>query len=235
MKIHFRPLCFYETYTLVPVYTSQNRIQRGFSLLQKKKKKKWRQNSTQRLFCSKSLSRQHTAWAARGASPSSIPPELHSASQYQTTIALNCVCEHLCFISVYTVHIHRQDVVVQLLLCLILCEYARLPCPSLSRGVCSNSCPLSRWYHRTISSSVAPFSSWPQSFPASGSFPMNQLFAWGGQSTGALASASRCILRQLFFHPTPFWLTKVFIGMLYFPIAWETVFTVTNKGGGHLA
>ena len=52
-----------------------------------------------------------------------------------------------------------------------------------------NSCPSSRWYHPAISSSVVPFS-WPQSLPASGSFPMSQLFAWGGQSTGVSASAS---------------------------------------------
>ena len=50
-------------------------------------------------------------------------------------------------------------------------QHARLPCPSLFPGVCSNSCPLSQWCHPTISSSVAPFSSCPQSFPASGSFP----------------------------------------------------------------
>ena len=49
-------------------------------------------------------------------------------------------------------------------------QHTRLPCPSLSAGLCSNSCPLSRWCHPTISSSVAPFSSYPQSFPASGSF-----------------------------------------------------------------
>ena len=52
----------------------------------------------------------------------------------------------------------------------------RLPCPSLSHGVCSNSCPLSRWCHPTISSSVTPFSSCPYSLPASGSFPMSWLF-----------------------------------------------------------
>ena len=52
-------------------------------------------------------------------------------------------------------------------------QHARLPCPSLSLGVCSNSCPLSQWCHPTISSSVIPFSSCPQSFPASGSFPMS--------------------------------------------------------------
>ena len=63
-------------------------------------------------------------------------------------------------------------------------QHPRLPCPSPSPGVCSNSCPLSRWCHPAISSSVVPFSSRPQSFPASGSFPMGQLFASGGQSIG---------------------------------------------------
>ena len=79
-------------------------------------------------------------------------------------------------------------------LCLILwphrLQHARLPCPSPSPWVCSNSCPLSRWCHPTISSSVAPFSSCLQSFPASGSFLMSWLFTSGGQSAGALASAS---------------------------------------------
>ena len=56
-------------------------------------------------------------------------------------------------------------------------QHARLPCPSLSPRVCSNPCPLSRWCHPTISSSVAPFYSCPQSFPSSGSFPMSRLFA----------------------------------------------------------
>ena len=69
-------------------------------------------------------------------------------------------------------------------------QHARLPRPSLFPGVCSNSCPLSRWCHPTISSSVIPFSLWPQSFPASGSFPVSQLFALGVQSIGASASAS---------------------------------------------
>ena len=73
--------------------------------------------------------------------------------------------------------------------CLTLCDphwlqYTRLPCPSPSPGVCSNSCPLSQWCHPTISFSVIPFSSCPQSSPASGSFPMSQLFASGGQSIG---------------------------------------------------
>ena len=69
-------------------------------------------------------------------------------------------------------------------------QHARPPCPSPTPRVHSNSCPLSRWRHPTISSSVIPFSSHLQSFPASGSFPMGQLFASGGQSIGAWASAA---------------------------------------------
>ena len=69
-------------------------------------------------------------------------------------------------------------------------QHTRLPCPSLSPGVCSNSSPLSQWCHPIISSSVLPFSSCPQSFPASASFPMSQLFASGHQSIGASNSAS---------------------------------------------
>ena len=69
-------------------------------------------------------------------------------------------------------------------------QHTRPPCPSPTPGVYSNSCPLSRWCHPAISSSVIPFSSCPQSLPASGSFPMNQLFARGGQSIGVSASAS---------------------------------------------
>ena len=69
-------------------------------------------------------------------------------------------------------------------------QHARLSCPSLSPGVCSNSCPLNRWYHPTISSFVIPFSSCLQSFPASGSFLMSWLFESGGQNIGASASAS---------------------------------------------
>ena len=69
-------------------------------------------------------------------------------------------------------------------------EHTRLPCPSLTPRACSNSCPLSRWCHPTISSSVIPFSSCLQSFPASGSFQMSPFFTSGGQSIRASASAS---------------------------------------------
>ena len=67
-------------------------------------------------------------------------------------------------------------------------QHARLPCPSLSTGVCSNSCPLSWWWYPTMSSSVIPFSSCLQSFPPSGSFPMSWLLASDGQSIGGSAS-----------------------------------------------
>ena len=69
-------------------------------------------------------------------------------------------------------------------------QHARPPCPSPTPGVHSNSCPSSRWCHPAISSSVVPFSSCPQSLPASESFPISQLFSWGGQSIGVSASAS---------------------------------------------
>ena len=69
-------------------------------------------------------------------------------------------------------------------------QHARTPCPSPIPGVHSNSCPLSRWCHPAISSSVVPFSSCPQSLPESESFAMSQLFAWGGQNIGVSALSS---------------------------------------------
>ena len=69
-------------------------------------------------------------------------------------------------------------------------QHTRPPCPSPTPGVYSNSCPSSQWCHPAIPSSVVPFSSCPQSLTASGSFPMSQPFAWGGQSIGVSASTS---------------------------------------------
>ena len=69
-------------------------------------------------------------------------------------------------------------------------QHTRLPSPSPTPGACSNSCPLSQWCHQTISSSVIPFSSCLQSFPALVSFPMSQFFPSNDQSIGASASAS---------------------------------------------
>ena len=69
-------------------------------------------------------------------------------------------------------------------------QHSKLPCPSPTPRACSDSCPSIQWCHPTISSSVVPFSSYFQSFPASGSFPMSQFFTSGGQSIGVSASAS---------------------------------------------
>ena len=74
-------------------------------------------------------------------------------------------------------------------------QHSRLPCPSLSPRVCSNSCPSSRWCHPTISSSVNPFSSCLQSFPATGSFPVSQLFASGDQIMEFLHQSFQWVFR----------------------------------------
>ena len=86
-------------------------------------------------------------------------------------------------------------------------QHARLPCPSPSPRACSNSCPSSQWWHPTILSSAIPFSSCLQSFPASGSFPMNLLFASGGQSIRASASVlpmniQGCLPKKILFPST---------------------------------
>ena len=73
-------------------------------------------------------------------------------------------------------------------------QHARPPCPSPTLGVHSNLCPTSRWCHPAISSSVVPFSSCSQSLPASESFPMSQLFAWGGQNFSFKVSSSASVL-----------------------------------------
>ena len=88
----------------------------------------------------------------------------------------------------------KKNSSVQLLSCVRLFATpgitARPPCPSPTPGVYSDSCPSSQWCHPAISSSVIPFSSCPQSLPVSGSFPVSQFFAWGGQNIGVSASAS---------------------------------------------
>ena len=93
-------------------------------------------------------------------------------------------------------------------------QHARPPCPSPTPGVHSDSCPSSRWCHPAILSSVVPFSSCLQSLPASGSFPMSQLFAWGGQSTGVSALAS--------------FLPKNTQG--WFPLGWTGWISLQSKG-----
>ena len=101
--------------------------------------------------------------------------------------------------------------------CLTLCNpvnhsTVRPPCPSPTPGVYRNSCPLSRWCHLTISSSVIPFSSCLQSFPTSGSFPISQFFASGGQSIGASASVLPMNLHD------------------WFPLGWTGWISLQSKG-----
>ena len=99
--------------------------------------------------------------------------------------------------------------------CPTLCEqHTRPPCPSPTPGVYSNSCPLSLWCHPTISSSVIPFSSCSQSFPASGSFQMSQLLASGGQSIGVSVSAS---VLPMNIHD-------------WFPLGWTSWISLQSKG-----
>ena len=93
-------------------------------------------------------------------------------------------------------------------------QHSRPPCPSPTPGVHPNPCSSSQWRHPTISSSVIPFSSCPQTFPASGSFPMSQLFASGGQSIGVSASAA--VLPK----NTQDW----------FPLGWSGSISLQSKG-----
>ena len=93
-------------------------------------------------------------------------------------------------------------------------QQARPPRPSLFSGACSNSSPLSRWCHPTISSSVIPFSSCPQPFPESGSFPLSWFFASGGQSIGDLASASVLLINI----------------QGWFPLGWTGLISLLSKG-----
>ena len=93
-------------------------------------------------------------------------------------------------------------------------QYARLPCPSPIPGACCNSCPSSWWCHPTISSSVTPFSSCPQSFPSSRSFPMSQFFESSGQRIGVSASASILAMNI----------------QDWFPLGWTGLISLLSKG-----
>ena len=93
-------------------------------------------------------------------------------------------------------------------------QHARPPCPSPTPGVYSNSCPLSQWCHSAISSSIIPFSSCLQSFPASGSFPMSWFFTSGGQSIGVSAWASVLLMNI----------------QDWFPLAWTGWISLQSKG-----
>ena len=104
----------------------------------------------------------------------------------------HCKIPHylLSYLSCYFSSVQFSHSVVSDSLLLYESQHARPPCPSPTPRVYSNPCPSRRWCQPAISSSVVPFSSWPQSLPASGSFPMSQLFPRGGQIIGVSASAS---------------------------------------------
>ena len=108
-------------------------------------------------------------------------------------------------------------------------QHTKLPCPSPALRACANSCPLSRWSHPTISSSVIPFSFCPQSFPQSGPFPMIRLITSGGQSIGASASVLLMNIQGWF----PFRLTGLF--SLHPRDSWESSLTLQFQSINSLA
>ena len=107
-------------------------------------------------------------------------------------------------------------------------QHTRPPCPSPTPGACSNSCSSSWWCHPTISSSVIPFPSCLQSFPASGSLPMSQLFASGGQSIGVSASASVLPMN------TQDWSPLGWTGWISFRMDWLDLLAVQGTLKSHL-
>ena len=105
-------------------------------------------------------------------------------------------------------------------------QHARPPCPSPAPRVHPNPCPLSQWYHPAISTSVVPFSSCPQSFPASRSFQMSQLFTSGGKSVGVSASSSVLPMN------TQDWSPLGWTGLISYwsPLGWTGLISLPSKG-----
>ena len=123
----------------------------------------------------------HVSWC--------VPPWVYTAGDSLCFLdVVDCFLSHIGEVFSCSVQFSHSDVSNSLWLHGL--QHARLPCPSPTPGACSNSCLSSWWCHPTMSSSATSFSSCPQSFTASESFPMSQLFAWGGQSTGVSALAS---------------------------------------------
>ena len=108
-------------------------------------------------------------------------------------------------------------------------QHARLPCPSPTPTVCSNSCPSSQWHHPTIPSSVVPFSSHLHSFPASGSFPTSQFFASGGQSIGASASVLPMNIQDWFPSGWTGWISSTLFIIRVFFYENKTTISALNK------
>ena len=115
-----------------------------------------------------------------------LSPNLFKLMSFELVMPFN----HLIYTYIYMIYIQFSCSVVSDSLWPHEPQHARPPCPSPTPGVYPNPCPSNQWCHPTISSSVVPFSSCPQSFPASGSFQMNQLFTSGGQRIAISASVS---------------------------------------------
>ena len=145
-----------------------------------------------------------TYWIAQGTLLNALwQPEWEGNPKERGCVCV-CVCiytyMHVCtYIYTHTdVYTHRETYISDQISCSVVSDswlphesqHARPPCPSPTPRVHSDSRPSSQWCHSATSSSVVPFFSYPQSLPASGSFPMSQLFTWGGQSTGVSASTS---------------------------------------------
>ena len=123
----------------------------------------------------------------------SISFRLHITRQLIVFSSISSICFIFSFLIVYESEVFSSSFSSVAQLCPTLFDprqHARLPCPSPTPGACSNSCPSSRWCHQTISSSVVPFPSCLQSLLTSGSFPMSQFFASGGQSIEISVSTS---------------------------------------------
>ena len=128
---------------------------------------------------------------------STEPPKVKSLRNSYATVTYMCLTPRNGYESFFTSPLEETSCSVQFSRSVVSdslrpheSQHARPLCPSPTPGVHSNSCPSSWWCHPAISSSVVPFSSCTQSLPASGSFPMSQLFAWGGQSIGISFSIS---------------------------------------------
>ena len=115
---------------------------------------------------------------------------MHHISSHRAIITFGPLCQEFILLTVFAYSAQFSRSVVSNSLWPHELQHARPPCPSPTPGVHSDSCPSSWWCHPAISSSVVPFSSCPQSLPVSESFPMSQLFAWDGKSTGVSALAS---------------------------------------------
>ena len=156
-------MVFFWSWHFINSFNPTNNPKIGILNVSSLQVRKWRQRKTRQL----TQSHMTTKWQSENLNSGSLAPEplLFSSVQFSRSVTS------------YSLQPHES-------------QHTRPPCPSPTPGVHSDSRPPSQWCHPAISSSAVPFSSCPQFLPASGSFPMSQLFTWGGQSIGVSASAS---------------------------------------------